>query len=509
MIENVMPPFAIFLSSIALGPSMPAADLIEQVRSHHRAHRVEIVDELAELLALPNVTGDLPDVRRNAQHLLGMLRRRGLDAELLEVEGAAPAVFAQLTVPGARRTVAFYAHYDGQPVEPERWSSPPFTPTLRDEAGRELPFSALAGEASGEWRLFARSASDDKAPIVALLAALDALRAAGAAPSVNLKLFFEGEEENGSPHLAEILRRHADRLAADAWIFCDGPAHQSRRPQVVLGVRGVLELEITVYGPRRALHDGHYGNWAPNPVAMLVELLAGMRTSEGEILIKGFAERVRPLGEGERSALVSLPDIGSALRQELALGRTEGDGRLEERILAPALNLRGLRAGGVGDEAQNAIPVEARGSIDFRLVPDLRPEEVRRLVETHVAAQGYHVVAEEPDLATRLAHPKIARLDWGNGYPGVRTPLDHPAARAVLETLDATLSEPVLRIPSLGGSLPLYVFEEALGAPLIIVPIVNHDNSQHAADENLRLQNLWDGIEIYAALIAGLGGAWE
>ncbi|HJX28495.1 MAG TPA: M20/M25/M40 family metallo-hydrolase, partial [Thermoanaerobaculia bacterium] len=361
-----------------------------------------------------------------------------------------------------------------------------------------------------EWRLFARSASDDKGPIVTMLAALDALRAAGVQPSVNLKIFLEGEEEAGSPHLTEILRAHRDLLAADAWILADGPVHQTRKMQVVFGARGVTGVEMTVYGPARALHSGHYGNWAPNPAALLAELLAGMRAPDGTIRIAGFQEAVRPLSASEKQAAAAMPGVEEELMRDLGLAWTEGGGaRLQELIMRPALNLRGLQAAQVGAQARNAIPTEASASIDFRLVPDLTPAKVRELTEAHLTRQGFHVVREEPDAETRRTHPRIVRLTWEEGYPGARTPMDAPFSRAVLRSVEEGVGEPVLRVPLLGGSIPMYMFGDTLNVPVVIVPTVNHDNNQHAAYENLRLRNLWDGIEVFAALFAGLGANWE
>jgi acetylornithine deacetylase/succinyl-diaminopimelate desuccinylase-like protein len=285
--------------------------------------------------------------------------------------------------------------------------------------------------------------------------------------------------------------------------------HQSRRPQVVFGVRGVMGVELTVFGPAKALHSGHYGNWAPNPAARLANLLAGMRDGDGRVLVDGFYDDVRPLTDADREALASVPDVDADLRRDLLLGASEGGGaRLVERILQPALNVRGLRSAEVGAKARNAIPTEAVATLGFRLVPDQSPERVRELVETHLRRQGHHIVHEPPDPATRLAHASVVLLEWEEGYRAMRTPLELAASRAVLEVADAALG-PVVRMPILGGSLPLYHFEEVLGAPLVVVPIVNHDNNQHAPNENLRLQNLWDGIELYAALFARLGEVWE
>jgi acetylornithine deacetylase/succinyl-diaminopimelate desuccinylase-like protein len=275
------------------------------------------------------------------------------------------------------------------------------------------------------------------------------------------------------------------------------------------GARGVTDLEITVYGPSRPLHSGHYGNWAVNPIAELAWLLTTMRDDDGKIRIVGFAEAVRPPTEAEKRAVAEVPPVEEELRKGLQLGRTEGAGKpLAELVLQPALNLRGIAGGAVGETTTNSIPTEATASIDFRLVPDLTPARMRELVEEHVRRQGYTVVHEKPTPEERLAGARCARLVWGPGYPAARAPMDLPASRAVIRAVEEGTGGPVVRLPTLGGSIPMYLFSDVLHAPVVGVPIANHDNDQHAANENLRLQNLWDGIEVYAALIAGLGGAW-
>ncbi|MCA1732403.1 MAG: M20/M25/M40 family metallo-hydrolase [Acidobacteria bacterium] len=476
---------------------------LEAVREWRRAHEQPILAELRSLLEIPNVARDREDIERNAARLMEMLEQRGVEARLLRVEGAPPAVFGSLDVPGAKRTVVFYAHYDGQPPG-DGWTSDPWSPILRSGAD-DLPWSVLEGAIDPEWRIYGRSASDDKGPIVAMLAALDALGASGLEPSVNLRFFFEGEEEAGSEHLGAILQKYRNELAADLWLFFDGPVHQSRRGQVVFGVRGVAGLELTTYGPLSALHSGHYGNWAPNPAARMATLLASMRDAEGRILIDGFYDRIRPLGEAERSALAAIPDADEGLRRDLALGATEaGNARLVERLMLPALNIRGLRSGGVGEEARNAIPTEAKASIDFRLVPDVTPDLVRDLVERHIRALGYHIVHDAPGAETRRKYEKVIRLEWEHGYPALRTPMDLPISRAVVAAVEEARGEKIVVIPHLGGSLPLYLFSDILGVPLVVTPIVNHDNNQHAPNENLRIQNLWDGIDVAALLMLRL-----
>lgn len=488
-----------------------ASELRTRVRDWRSANELIVLRELTDFLAIPNLASDAAGIDRNVIHIRQLLEKRGIRTQVLEY-GGPPAVYGEVRTPGATRTVMVYVHYDGQPVNPAEWSSPPWTPTLRDgpldQGGRPVALASVKAPIPGEWRLYARSASDDKSPLIAVLAALDALRANDIPLSVNLKFFLEGEEEAGSPNLAAALEKYDQLLAADAWLLCDGPVHQTRRMLVDFGVRGVMGLEMTVYGPARALHSGHYGNWAPNPAAMLARLIASMRDDEARILIPGFYDTVRPPTPSEKAAVAAAPDVESALTRELALGRTEGGGeRVELRVMQPALNVRGIATGAVGASAANAIPTLARGSIDFRLVPDLVPARVKEVTEAHIRAQGYHIVYDEPDADRRRAHPRVVRLDWGMGYPAYRTDMDLPVSRAAVKVVGDVTGAPPVVLPTLGGSLPVHLFAER--APLIGVPIVNHDNSQHAANENLRLQNLWDGIEVFAGLLARLGHEWD
>jgi len=314
-----------------------------------------------------------------------MLEQRGFHTQSLNTTAAPPVVYGELSTLGARHTLLFYAHYDGQPVDKTQWASDPWQPVLRDSAvdGKVIPLESLQAPLNPEWRIYARSSSDDKAPIQALLTAIDALRAAKIPVAVNVKVFFEGEEEAGSPHLAEVFRQHADLLKGDIWLLSDGPVNQTRRMQLFFGARGVTDLELTIYGPGRVLHDGHYGNWAPNPAAVMVDLLAHMRDANSHILIPGFYDDVRALTGSERQAIAQSPDVDTSLKQELGLAWTESAGAsLPMAITQPALNIRGIEAGHVEEKAQNAISTTAKASIDFRLVPNQTPERVHQLVET-------------------------------------------------------------------------------------------------------------------------------
>jgi acetylornithine deacetylase/succinyl-diaminopimelate desuccinylase-like protein len=493
----------------AVGASAGTPSLIDKVDRYRAAHEASIVGEIDELSRLRSIAADPAGLAATADRLRALLAQRGFDAtELASSAGGPPVVYGALKVRGARRTVIFYAHYDGQPVTASQWSSDPFVPLMRSGAlhsgEREIDWLHAAPPFDPEWRLFARAASDDKASIVAFLAAFDALKASGAQPSVNVKVVWEGEEEAGSTHLADVLRANQALLGSDLWLIGDGPVHQSRRPMIYFGARGTIGMEATVYGPIRALHDGHYGNWVPNPAARLATLIAQLRDEDGNILIPGFADAVRPLTAAERDAIRDLPAIDEALIREFQIGGSEGHEGLTMSLMRPALNVRGLRTGQVGAAAANAIPTTATVSIDFRLVPDQRPEAVRRSVEDFLRAKGWTIVSAEPDATMRLAHPRIVRIDWEPGYPALRSDLSSPAAKAVLTAANIGARTPVAVMPMMGGSVPIYLFAELFKQPVIGLPIVNHDNNQHAADENLRLRNLWDGIDLYAAMLGQL-----
>lgn len=494
--------FCLDLPATAQGPAAPVT---QQVRAYREGHEKQIVSEFVSLLSIPNHAGNTADIERNAQAISAMLRQRGVQVRLLQLTGASPVVFGELKTPGARQTIGIYAHYDGQPVDPAQWQHPAFSPVLLDASEKVVDWQAQQ-HLDPQARLYARSASDDKAPIEATMAALDALRAAQVAPSVNLKFFFEGEEEAGSPHLADIIAKYPDSLTADAWLLCDGPVHQSGRMQVDFGSRGDIDLEMTVYGPARPLHSGHYGNWAPNPIVLLTHLLDSMRDSDAHILIPGFYDDVRPLTDGERRMLAQTPAADEQLKQELAIAQPEGDGaKLAEQILKPAINVHGIQGGHVGEQAANVISTEARASFDIRLVPNQTPERVRQEIEQHIERQGFFIVHQTPDLPTRRAHARVVKLEWGPGYPAFRASVDNPMAQAVVRSIEEATGGPIIQMVGLGGSVPMYLFEGKEHRPVIGVPIANADNNQHAANENLRLQNLWDGIEIFGTLFARLG----
>jgi acetylornithine deacetylase/succinyl-diaminopimelate desuccinylase-like protein len=484
-----------------------------KVRKWRSQQESVLMQEFAAFLAIPNVASDSPDIRRNADFIQQLMQERKIsNVQLLSGRSAGYplAVYGEVLVPGAKKTIGFYAHYDGQPVNPAQWAPglSPFTPILYDgsllQGGKPIPFPS--GNDAGyqpEWRIYARGASDDKAGVFAILTAFAALAANGIPLTCNLKFLFEGEEEAGSIHLGDIFQAHTDLLKTDCWVICDGPVHQSGRKQIVFGVRGDTHLDLTVYGPKRPLHSGHYGNWANNPALLLVKLLASMKDDSGRVTIKGFYDDVQPLSPLEQKALAEVPSVDEQMKEELGISTTELKGKnLSEAINLPSLNINGIQSGNVGAQASNQIPTYATAVLDLRLVLGNDWQRQQEKVIDHIRRQGFTVLDHDPTDAERHAYPKIIKVLTGAGsYNAQRTPMDLPVITQIRNALQTTTPDPVVLQPTSGGSLPLYLFEQYLHAHTITVPIANHDNNQHAENENIRLANLWSGIESMAAIM--------
>jgi len=500
----------ILLLITACGYVIGQSPVTSSIREYRTANERQFLTEFIEMLAIPNVASDTPNMYRNADYIVGLMKKGGLNPRLLAAADpkAPPVVYGEWLTPGAAPTLIFYAHYDGQPTDPKQWTGiEPWKPVLfsapMEKDGRQIPFPAVGEKIDPEWRLYARSASDDKAGVFAILKALEALRARQIKPTVNIKFLFEGEEEAGSVHLGEIISKNKELLKADAFIVCDGPVHQSGKKEVVFGVRGDVNVDLTVYGANRPLHSGHYGNWSPNPALTLARLLASMKDDRGNITIKGWNDDVEPLGPVEKRAIGEAPKYDDELKRQLGISYTEGGGKsLLELINQPSLNINGIKSGDVGDLARNVIPASASAVLDLRLVKGndhaRQVEKLRRYIES----QGFYVIDRDPTPSERLSYPFIAKFTVrSGGYNAQRTRMDLPISLSVIAAVQAASNEPIVRMPTLGGSLPLAIISDTLNIPTITVPIANYDNNQHAENENIRLQNLWDGIEIFASLM--------
>lgn len=326
--------------------------------------------EYAGFLSIPNVYGDTLNILRNAELISMMLEKRGVKTQLLTsgVKGSSPVVYGEVKTPGAKTTLIFYAHYDGQPVNPKQWADglEPFTPTLYsariDKGGNKIAFPEKGDKIDPASRLYARGSSDDKAGVFAIIAGYETIVRSSLKPGVNIKFFFEGEEEAGSINLDKIFIKHKQLLQGDLWIICDGPRHFSGKKQIVFGVRGDVNVDLKVYASKRPLHSGNYGNWAPNPAMMLAQLLSSMKDEHGMVTIKGFYDDVTPLSASEKKALEEIPDVEPILKEDLMLVKPDGNGkRFTELLTLPTLNINGIQSANVGNMASNVIPTESYG----------------------------------------------------------------------------------------------------------------------------------------------------
>ncbi|MGB4398177.1 MAG: M20/M25/M40 family metallo-hydrolase [Daejeonella sp.] len=504
--------FFFFLLSFLIDESVSAQSAeVLTIKKYGSENAGNIIKEFSEFLYLPNVAADPVGQQKNADFIMEMMTKRGIQkVQLLKANtiGVPPAVYGEVNVPGATKTLIFYAHYDGQPVNPAQWAKglDPFQPKLFsdaiDKGGTNISFPT-DGNYKSEWRIYARGSSDDKAGVSAILNAYDAVKQSGLTPNYNLKFFFEGQEEAGSPHLHEILEKYQSLLQSDLWIICDGPVHQSGKKQIVFGVRGDVNLELTVYASKRPLHSGHYGNWAPNPAMMLAKLLSSMKDDNGRVTIKGFYDDVTPLSLSERKALDEVPSVDRQMKRELGISAVEMQGvTLSEAINQPSLNINGMQSGNVGKMASNQIPTSATAVLDLRLVLGNDWKRQQQKVIDHIKAEGFYVTNSEPTDEERAKYAKIIKVTNGqDGTNAQRTSMDLPIIQKVIAAVKTTSQDQIVLQPTMGGTLPLFLFEKYLKAKTVTVPIANHDNNQHAENENIRIGNFFDGIVIMGSLM--------
>ena len=469
--------------------------------------------EYLELLSIPNIPAVAADMQRNADFLERSFRKRGFETKRLDNPAGRPVVVAQLTKHRAgAKTILFYAHFDGQPVNQQDWSQPSaFQPVIKErnaqgawkDIGRDR---LLSGPFNPELRVFARSASDDKAPIMMLLTAMDVLNAQKRAPAINIKVLLDPEEEIGSPHLGATVESNRALFEADALVVLDGPVHNSGRPTLAFGNRGITQATLTVFGPRAPLHSGHFGNYVPNPALRLATLLAAMKDDQGRVLIPGYYDGIT-LTAADRAVLAKTGDDEAALRKRAGIARAESVGRnYQESLQYPSLNVRGMAAAAVGEKAANIVPSEAVAELDIRTTPETDGRRLFDLIKQHIEKQGYHFVDAPPTDEERARYEKLAMFRLGSVEPAQRMPMDSPIGLWALKALKSAGPEPgtePVRIRMMGGTVPTDVLVNALRLPFILIPTVNADNNQHTYDENLRIGNFVTGTQtIYSLFVA-------
>lgn len=442
---------------------------LNAVFSHIDQHENQFIDRFIDYLKMPSISAQGIGVEKVANYLNDMLTKLGFASELAPTAGY-PVVLAKRQGSDDALTVLLYGHYDVQPPEPlELWHSPPFAPTIR--AGR----------------VYARGAGDNKGQHFAQLLALESLIAASGELPCNVIVMLEGEEEVGSPHLADFIRTHKDTLNADLVITCDGPVHDSGRPAIKLGARGVMSFELRASGAKRDLHSGNFGGVAPNPIWTLTHLLASMKNAQGHITIEGFYDDVLAPTPLEQQALAKLPLDIEAVKQNLALDTLDAPqerGYYERLMFYPTLTINGLHGGYGGDGSKTVLPCEAVAKCDIRLVEAMNVEDIFQKLAAHVAKHA----------------PSVALIRQGAMEPS-KTPLESPYTAVISRAIETAQGETPLPIPSAAGSLPNYVFTKILGIPAFVVPYANADEANHAPNENLELARFIKGIKTGAAML--------
>ena len=469
------------------------------------SRRRAVVEGFIEFLRLNSVSQQPERVRATGEWLATRLRSRGLHGRVLET-GGNPAVFGEKQVPGARRTVLFYCHYDTKPVPPRGWLQPdPLQPVVRrglaEDGAPLLGLDDVSDDDLAGLRIYARGSSDDKGPIWCHLQALELMDALGIAPSVNVKLIFDGEEEIGSPFFGPFTEAHRDLLAADVVVVTDGPKHASGRPTITGGARGIVKLELVIETARRDVHSGNFA--VPNPAWKLNGLLASMATPAGEPLIEGFEQDVVGPTAAERQMMAEVPLDLPALEKELGV-KLPAD-YLERTMFHPTLTIRGLHSGFVGAEGNTIIPHRATVAIDIRMVKNQRWDTVYRRLLDHIRGQGFTILesADEP-LPDELRGRAVRVVEKG-GYDPAKTSLELPVSREIIAAVErAHGGQGAVLLPTLGGSVPIWAFTDILKLPTLLVPYANANNRQHSPNEHLRLDHLFQGIRTTAQLLCEL-----
>ena len=462
------------------------------------------LEEMKEFVAIPNDANNPADIDQNLIWLVRAFRGRGFDTRMVPTEGL-PLFYAEMLSSPDHPTVLFYMHFDGQSVDPSKWKQQdPYEIALkRQEKGDwvEIPWSELNKEVNADWRLFGRSTSDDKGPIVMFLNAVDMLKYEGKKIPFNVKVILDGEEEKSSKPLPEAVRKNKSLLKSDFLVINDGPVHISEKPTLVYGCRGITSMTLTTFGPVVPQHSGHYGNYAPNPGFRLARLLDGMKDEKGRVLIPGYYDGIE-LDQETKKILSAVPDDLATINSRLQIAVPDAvGGNYQESLQYPSLNARGLSSGWVGKEARTIVPASATAELDLRLVPETDGDRLKGLVRDYLESQGYFIVDEVPSKEMRMKHPNIVLVKEGSVTDAFRTDLKNPYGLWLEGILKDAFEQEVVKIRTMGGTVPIAPFINALEVPAFIVPMVNPDNNQHSPNENLKISQVGYGIKLFYRML--------
>jgi acetylornithine deacetylase/succinyl-diaminopimelate desuccinylase-like protein len=463
------------------------------------------IDELREFVAIPNDALDHADINRNLTWLTKKFNARGFNSSILPTEGES-LFFAALPMEDEKPTILFYMHFDGQSVDPTKWNQPdPYKTVLKSKSGdgwKTESFEDLNENLNYDWRLFGRSTSDDKGPIVMLLNAIDLLQKNKVEIPFNIKVILDGEEEKSSKPLPKAVKEYRELLEADFLVIADGPVHVSGKPTLVYGCRGITAMTLTAHGPIKPQHSGHYGNYAPNPGFLLAEVLANMKDENGKVTIDGYYDGIS-LDDAILEVLKSVPDAVETINSNLTIKTPEKVGSFyQESLQYPSLNIRGLGSGWIGEKARTIVPATATAELDLRLVPETDGNRLKGLVRKHIEQQGFFITDTVPTKKQRTEYDKIMTVREGSVTDAFRTDLDNPYGNFLANTLKNAFEEDVVQIRIMGGTVPIAPFINELQIPAFIVPMVNPDNNQHSPNENLKIGQLAYGIKVFYQVLS-------
>jgi acetylornithine deacetylase/succinyl-diaminopimelate desuccinylase-like protein len=448
-----------------------------------RARDAEHLAQLDEFLRIESVSADptrAGEVRRAAEWIVAQLSSLGVERATVHDTSHHPIVTGEWLGAGPEApTVLVYCHYDVQPTDPlDEWVRPPFEPRHEGE------------------RVYARGAGDDKGQLFMHLKAVEAwMRTAGRVP-VNLRFFFEGDEEVGSEPVEQFISEHADLLRADVCVVSDGDTFDDEgTPAIGYGLRGIAYWELRVHGPRQDVHSGQYGGGVDNPANVLVRMLASLTDASGRVTVPGFYDRVRDLTGDEHAAYAALPFEESAWREETgvpaAMNGEPGYTLLERLSARPTFDINGIWGGYTGEGAKTIIPAWAAAKFSTRLVPDQDYREIEQLMKAHVES----IAPPTVQATVRIIH---------GGAP-VITPLDHPGVAPASRALEAGFGKAPLFQRS-GGSVPVVAALDArLGLKTLMVGFANPTGNFHAPNEWISLLNVRNGTKALVHLWAELG----
>ncbi len=433
----------------------------------------EALETLFRLVAQPSISVSGEGMEESVSMLRAVMEDAGIKTRVLETKGN-PAIFGEVGNTPDAPTVLFYGHYDVQPPEPlELWESPPFEPEVRDG------------------RIFGRGVADNKGQHLCHIFAIKAWKESVGNLPINVKLLIEGDEETGSPHLADLVRENREFLAADFVFTSDGGIHASGRPTICFGARGLLYVEVEINGANGDAHSGNKGGVLPQPAWEMVELLASLRDADGKANFPGFYDDVHEPTSEEEAMLREIPFDREGFLEEHGLSEPlfeDGESHHHRLAFEPTFNIAGLSSGYSGPGSKTIIPSKALAKIDFRLVPNQTPEKV---------LEAFTATVKE-----RNPNAEVREL---GGVPPSHTDPSSPMTRIVAEAVEKGWGAEPVNVPSLGGTLPDYVFTQILGVPSFIVPYANHDEKNHAPNENLKVECFRAGVRTTLSLIEGLG----